>query len=120
MLPFSDDNQTILTKSPEVCDVFKLIKSHSAKWNEIAMELKVDENTRTRLLRDTQLGIDGKLDHILHKWNEAQSTDVTWEKILEMLESLELRKTACEVNKFLKESRIIKKYSKFPDFEGSS
>ena len=120
MLPFSDDNQTILTKSPEVCDVFKLIKSHSAKWNEIAMELKVDENTRTRLLRDTQLGIDGKLDHILHKWNEAQSTDVTWEKILEMLESLELRKTACEVNKFLKEPRIIKKYSKFPDFEGSS
>ena len=67
--------------------------------------MKVDENSRTCLLRDTQLRVDGKLDQILHKWNEAQSTDVTWEKILEIFELLELKKTACEVNKFLKLKR---------------
>ena len=106
-----------MKKSPEVGDVFSLIKSHSVKWNEIAIALKVDDNARTSVRQDIQLGNDGKLDQILQTWNEAQSSDVTWEKIIEVLESMKLKKTASEVKQFLKEPNIIKKYNKAPDFK---
>ena len=106
-----------MRKSPEVGDVFSLIKSQSAKWNDIATELKVDDNTRTSVRQDTQLGKDGKLDQILQTWNEAQTSDVTWEKIIEVLKSMKLNKTAGEVKQFLKEPNIIKKYNKAPDFK---
>ena len=45
-----DDEQamvSILKKSPDVDDVKDLIKNHSAKWNDFAMALKVDEDTRS-------------------------------------------------------------------------
>ena len=108
-----------MKKSPEVSDVFNLTKSHSAKWDEIAIALEVDESTRTSVQHDIQLGDNGKLGQILQKWNEAVSSDVTWEKILQVLESMELSETASEVKQFLKKPIIIKKYSKARDFESS-
>ena len=106
-----------MRKSPEVGDVFSLIKSQSVKWNEIAIALNVDGNTRTSVRQDTQLGNDGKLDQILQTWNEAQTSDVTWEKIIQVLESKKLNKTAGEVKQFLKEPSTIKKYNKALDFK---
>ena len=45
----------------------------------------------------------------LQKWNEAQSFAVTWKKIIQVLESLKLRKTADNVKQFLKKPRNIAK-----------
>ena len=108
---------SILKKSPDVDDVKDLIKNHSARWNDFAMALRVDEDTRSSLLQDVKLGSIGKLDHILRKWYEAQPSEVTWEKFLEALDSMELRRTANEMKRFLKEPSTIEKYSKYPDFE---
>ena len=122
IISFLDDEReyvSILKKSPEVGDVFNLTKSHSTKWDEIAIALEVDESTRTSVQHDIQLGDNGKLDQILQKWNEAVSSDVTWEKILQVLESMELSETASEVKQFLKKPSIIKKYSKARDFDSS-
>ena len=122
IISFLDDEReyvSILKKSPEVGDVFNLTKSHSTKWDEIAIALEVDESTRTSVQHDIQLGDNGKLDQILQKWNEAVSSDVTWEKILQVLESMELSETASEVKQFLKKPSIIKKYSKAHDFDSS-
>ena len=41
-------------------------------------------------------------------WDQAQSPDVTWEKILEVLESMKFRKTAGEVEKVLGKTRCDK------------
>ena len=107
----------ILKKSPEVDDVFGLIKEHSAKWNDLAIALKIDENTRTTLRNETQLTDDSKLDSILQNWHQAQPSDVTWEKILEVLESTKLRITGGEVKKFLEKPNVIEKHRKKPDFD---
>ena len=106
----------ILKKSPEVNDVFGLIKEHSANWNDLAIALKIDANDRTTLQNDGRLTDAGKLDRILQNWHEAQPSDVTWEKILEVLESMKLRRTAGEVKKFLEKPEVIEKYRKKPDF----
>ena len=108
---------SILKKSPDVDDVKDLIRNHSAKWNDFAMELRVDEDTRRSLLHDVKLENNGKLDHILRKWYEAQPSEVTWEKVLGVLNSMELRSTANEMKRFLKKPSTIEKYSKYPDFE---
>ena len=107
----------ILKKSPEVDDVFDLIKEHSANWYDLAIELKIDENTRTTLHNDARLTNHGKLERILQKWHQAQPSDVTWEKILEVLESMMLRRTARKVKMFLEKPNVIEKYRKKPDFE---
>ena len=107
----------ILKKSPEVDDVFDLIKEHSANWYDSAIALKIDVNTRTTLQNDGKLTNHGKLEHILQIWRQAQPSDVTWEKILEVLESMKLRRTAGEVKKFLEKPNVIEKYRKQPDFE---
>ena len=117
---FPDDEQaivSILKKCPDVDDVFDLIKNHSAKWDKFGIALKVDENTRSSLLQEVRLEDDGKLDRILRKWHEAQPSEVTWEKVLGVLDSMELRRTANEVKRFLKKPNVIKKYRKDPDFE---
>ena len=101
----------ILKKSPDVDDVIDLIKNHSAKWDKFGIALKVDENTRSSLLHDVRLDDDGKLDRILRKWHEAETSDVTWEKVLGVLESMKLKKTADEVTRFLKQPNTIEKYS---------
>ena len=106
----------ILKKSPEVNDVFHLIKEHSANWNDLAIALKIDENTRTSLHNDGRLTDDGRLDKILQKWHQAQPSDVTWEKILEVLESMKLIRTRKEVKKFLEKPNVIEKYRKKSDF----
>ena len=117
---FLDDEHamvSILKKSPNVDDVFHLIKNHSAQWNNFGIALKVDVNTRRSLLQEVRLENDGKLDCILRKWHEAQPSEVTWEKVLEVLDSMELRRTANEVKRFLKKPNVIEKYRKEPDFE---
>ena len=58
----------ILKKSPEVNDVYDLIKEHSANWNDLAIALRIDANSRTALHSDGRLTNDGKLDKILQKW----------------------------------------------------
>ena len=106
----------ILKKSPEVDDVYDFIKEHSANWYDLAIALKIDENTRTSLHNDTRLTNDGKLERILQIWHEAQPSDVTWEKILEVLESMKLIRTRKEVKKFLEKPNVIEKYRKKSDF----
>ena len=88
----------ILKKLPEVDDVFDLIKEKSANWYDLAIALKIDKHTRTTLHNDTRFTNHGKLDRILQKWHQAHPSDVTWKKILEVLESMMFRRTAREVN----------------------
>ena len=98
-------------------DVFDLIKEKSANWYDLAIALKIDKHTRTTLHNDTRFTNDGKLDRILQKWHQAHPSDVTWEKILEVLESMMFRRTAREVKMFLEKPNVIEKYRKKRDLE---
>ena len=111
------DNIQIVKKSPERTDVFNLIKCHSAKWDGFARELHVDDNTRESLKHDISLESDGRLERILKIWIESQCSSVTWEKILDVLISMDLKYTAGKVQDYLKYQEVIDKYVKKPDFK---
>ena len=111
------DNIQIVKKSPDCTDVFHLIKCHSAKWDGFARELHVDYNTRESLKHDISLEDDGRLERVLKRWIESQCSLVTWEKILDVLISIDLKTTAGEVQKYLNYQEAVDKYVTKPDFK---
>ena len=80
------------------------------------MALKVDEDTCSSLLHDVKLENNGKLDHFLRKWYEAQASEVTLEKVLGVLDSMELRRTANETKQFLKKTKHHREIQQIPRF----
>ena len=95
-----------------------MLKEKSADWNAFRIELKLDGNYGDTLAHDPRLNDDGRLDKVLTKWMEAQPSPVTWAKILEILESLQLRSIAKKVNDYLQSPDVINKYIKKEDFRG--
>ena len=103
--------------SHDCADVFALIECHSAKWNEFGRALKVDLNTRESLRRDNRLDNGDRLEHVLEKWIESQCSPVTWEHVINMLSSMDLKKTASSVQDYLKRRQVMKTSSSKPDIK---
>ena len=118
---FSDisiaDDIKILQKSPDRYDVYTLLKGESARWDEFACELRVSDNVRTSLSRNISKGDNGKLEEVLRKWVDSQTSSVTWEKILAVLKALKMIRLAGEVIKFLRDPEVVNNYSEQPDFK---
>ena len=116
-LHISGSEITILKKSPETRDVFKLLKSKSNDWDDFARELEVDDKVRGDLRINMALSSENKLEQVLNNWIDSECSAVTWEKILEVLESLETRRLAREVKNYLKQPKTVEKYSAMEDYE---
>lgn len=108
---------TISKKSPETRDVFKLLKSKSNDWDDFARELEVEDKVRGDLRINMALSSENKLEQVLNNWIDSECSAVTWEKILEVLESLETRRLAREVKNYLKQPKTVEKYSAMEDYE---
>ena len=117
MLHISGSEITILKKSPETRDVFKLLKSKSNDWDDFARELEVEDKVRSDLRINMALSSENKLEQVLNNWIDSECSAVTWEKILEVLESLETRRLAREVKNYLKQPKTVEKYSAMEDYE---
>ena len=81
-------------------------------------ELELDVNCRNILARDSSLTDDDRLENVLTKWIEAKQSPVTWAKILEILQSLDLLSIAKKVNDYLQRPDVIMKYIKKEDYSG--
>ena len=103
-----EDTQ-ILKKSPNSADVFDLIKCHSSRWDEFASGLRVPFDTRESLRRNIALEDGGRLERVVVKWIESQCSPVTWENIIDTLVSMDLKRTAGEVQDYLKHQQVISK-----------
>ena len=101
---------SILNEEPDVEDVRKFLKSRSANWESFAMELGVKLNYRNELRKDMTLTDDVRLEMVLYKWKESSQEGVSWKKVLDMLEELELHDMHKKVMDFLKRDDIILKY----------
>ena len=106
----------LLQECPSVKDAYNLIKSHSAEWSELGLELDISRNFRNTLRRDPKLSDNGRLEEILEKWIESDSEDApaTWSFLIEALKGIELRSVIADVEKFLKTPKAAKSYGKFP------
>ena len=105
---FLEDTQ-ILKKSPNSAEVFDLIKCHSSRWEEFASGLRVSLNTRESFRHDITLEDGGRLERVVVKWIESQCSPVTWENIVHILVSMDLKTTAGEVMDYLKCQQVIDK-----------
>ena len=108
---------SILKKSPERNDVFNLLKKKSADWDDFARELNIDDNLREELAIDGT-HIRAKLEKVLKKWINGETSEVTWQNIIDVLEGLEFIELARDVKDFLRKQDVVKKYSEKRDYEG--
>ena len=81
----------------------------SASWNDLGIALDVSFNVRQGV-QTSNLDNDWKLKTVLQKWNGNQTSEVTWETILKVLVECEQRNIAREVQKYLEEPEVYKKY----------
>ena len=89
-----------------------MLNEKSADWNAFRRELQLDGNYGDTLARDRNLTDDDRLDKVLRKWIDTRPSQVTWRKILEILEVLKLKNIKQKVNDYLQREYVIKKYSK--------
>ena len=104
---------SILKKSPEVEDVYELLSKRSAHWDNFARALKIDINFREKLQRKSfTITEESKVESVLIKWIESESSDVTWSNLIEVPEQLQFLDVAREVKIYLEKEvfeNIIRK-----------
>ena len=104
-------------KQPERDDVYKLLRTKSAEWEEFARELKIDDNYRKQLRLLTTASADDILDKVLARWIQSESSEVTWRCILNVLKELKYIDLLKIAQMYLRKEDVIKRYCKKHDFE---
>ncbi len=99
-------NQSLLNKSPDLHDVHKLLSPHSYEWDRIGRALRVPYGYRRELERE-RISDDCRLEGVLNKWIETESVPVTWDRLIEGLEEIELRDIIRSVREFLKTDQAM-------------
>ena len=85
-----------MNKCPKRTDVYILLKKQSSLYDGFARELSIGDELRDKLKSD-------KLDR-------KKTCSVTWVKVLEILDDLQLDDVAEEVKQFLDKEETVKKY----------
>ena len=106
----------MLQKPPDLHDVFDLMRTMSALWFDIGMELNIPINDRETLRRDMTMADDNRLEHILTNWIQTESKDVTWKVLLQALKALRRKDVVSKVLRFLEEPETYQKYILMADF----
>ncbi len=83
-------DQLILSQVPHAIDVFNLLKVKAVQWNDIGREFKVSfgycEELRMEGIMSTA---ENKLERVLYRWVQSECSDVTWNKVIEVLKILQ-------------------------------
>lgn len=108
--------ESILKKSPEVDDVYELLKHKSSRWSDIGREFRVSEDFREELRSLIYLTNRDKLERVIRKWVESESIDVTWNALIAVLTEVQLIDIVRKVRGFLLAPDTIEKYSLKEDF----
>ena len=91
----------LLIEPPKAMDVFRLMKPRSASWNMIARELGVELLYCQELENSKQFDYEDKLERILRRWLESESSAPTWETIIDVLRKLKFTDVVRDVQQFI-------------------
>lgn len=84
----------------------------SVNWADIGRELGVDWNYREELRRESGLTSAYKLESVLYKWSQSESSAVNWDTIMKVLERLSQREVLRSVKYYLlNDPEAVRKYS---------
>ena len=106
----------VLQKPPDLHDVLALMRTMSALWYEIGLVLDIPLHDRDTLRKNARMANDDRLEHILTRWIQTESKDVTWKVLLEALEALGRKDVVKKVVHFLEEPETYQKYILMADF----
>lgn len=116
--PSGEHLPSLLNKPPDIRDLFKLLKTKSCHWDDMAGELHVDFNFRQEVMKEgTISNSDNKLEKVLQKWNTAETSDITWGNIISMLHNLGFIDVKKEVIRHLQKDEVVQHYSSKKDYE---
>ena len=90
----------ILNKTPSVYEAFKCLKKMSALWDDIARELNIEWNDRQQI-HEQSISSNRKLETVLHKWQERKTCDISWQKLIDVLNELNRTDIIDDVKTFL-------------------
>ena len=101
-----NNNNEIISKD-FLPDVVRLLIVEARFWNSIGQVLRVSFQFREELrLEGIQSSFESKLERVLHKWVESESSEISWDSIIFMLKDLKLKETANKVEKYLLQQSI--------------
>ena len=91
-----------LDVKPSLKDVFKILRSKSAQWDEIGRQLDVQFDFRRSLHKDSSLSPEQRLETVINHWLETgNQNSVTWAGFIENLEELDYTAVVIKVKEFL-------------------
>ena len=95
-----------------------MLKKKSAYWDDFARGLKISDNFCQELTHDNNTTSSrSKLERVLKKWIESESSEVTWNNIIHVLEDLEFIDLARDVDDYLRKEEVVMKYRQQNDYE---
>ena len=110
---FSAGYECMLDKNPELEDVYKLLKGDSSSWDDIGRELSVPRNFRQGLSKNVTFSENGKLEEVLAKWLECNSSKspATFGTLIEALKSLKKNKLVENIQDYLSSNEAQIEYN---------
>ena len=87
LLLFLGSYRPLWKQTPSKFDLLQLLAPLAAKWDDIGKELEIDESLVRSLHEESHLSNDIKLSVVLQRWMDIKSVPVTWETIIEVVES---------------------------------
>ena len=87
-----------------------MLKKQSSLYDDFARELNIDDELRDKLKSDKTSHNNAKLEDVLKHWITEKTCSVTWAKVLEILDDLQLEDVAEEMKQFLDKEETVKKY----------
>ena len=102
----------ILDQAPDPNDVFELLNDRvSSRWDDIGRKLGVSYNDRQILKTEgPTTTAASKLETVIMKWVESECSNVTWNKVIEVLSLLQFNDLIEYTKRFLKREDILTKY----------
>ncbi len=95
----------------KVYHVYCQLREVSVEWNAIGRELGISLNDREEIQKKSERS-DDRLEMVLDKWKKSECSEVSWDKIIDMLINLKLKNVATEVRRYLlKDKEAVRLYA---------
>ena len=84
----SDIHAGTVTKPPSLRELMRALRSKAAFWEDIGVELQIDDGDLAQIRLDNAMDSRGCLREMLRKWLARVNPRPTWTAIVEALEQL--------------------------------
>ena len=109
--------ESLLKKEPHLDHVVALLKSRAVDYQKFGRALKVSHQVRESIKMDLyKPTFEDKLDAVIKEWMSEQTSDVTWEHLIEAMIADRQGQLVREIGEYLKKDDIKASYADKPEW----